>query len=521
MDELFHHALMRSAQRTPDAPALVCGDTTLDYATLAGQIEAMAALLLRHGIGRGDRVAVFLDKRIETVVAMYGAAASGAALVPINPLLRPQQVAHILADSGARMLVSSAARVAALEQCPGALAQVATVFLVDRPATGGAAPARVALPDALVAGEQAAPHRAIDADMAAILYTSGSTGRPKGVVLSHRNLVAGAESVAGYLDNVAQDRILAVLPLSFDYGMSQLSTAFRSGAACVLLNYLAPRDVLDAVRRERITGLAGIAPLWRQLALLDWPAATTLRYITNSGAAMPAATLTQLRARLPHTQIHLMYGLTEAFRSTSLAPTELARRPDSIGKAIPNADVLVLRADGTPCEIDEPGELVHRGALVALGYWNDPSATAERFRPIAPRSPGMPDGERAVWSGDLARVDSEGFLYHLGRRDEMIKVSGYRVSPHEIEEVLGSHPQVGEALAFAVTSGFGETAIGAVVVPREGLTPSVADLLEHCRRLLPTYMVPGVLRIQGEALARNPNGKYDRARARRFVEGAP
>jgi acyl-CoA synthetase (AMP-forming)/AMP-acid ligase II len=237
----------------------------------------------------------------------------------------------------------------------------------------------------------AAPQRVIDGDMAAILYTSGSTGRPKGVVLSHRNVVAGAVSVSQYLENTPQDRILSVLPLSFDYGLSQLTTAFHVGACAVLMNYLLPRDVIRAVERERITGLAAVPPLWVQLAQLDWPATVTdhLRYITNSGGHMPKPTLDGLRARLPKTRPFLMYGLTEAFRSTYLPPEEVDRRPDSMGRAIPNAEILVVREDGTPCAPGEPGELVHRGIHVALGYWNDVEKTAERYKPAPGQLAGL------------------------------------------------------------------------------------------------------------------------------------
>jgi acyl-CoA synthetase (AMP-forming)/AMP-acid ligase II len=204
------------------------------------------------------------------------------------------------------------------------------------------------------------PHRAIDADIAAILYTSGSTGKPKGVVLSHRNMVAGAVSVASYLAITPADRILSVMPLSFDYGLSQLTCAFHRGATVVLINFLFARDIVRAVVEERITGLGAVPPLWGQLARLEWPATTTLRYVTNTGGAMPGATLAALRAVLPQVQVFLMYGLTEAFRSTYLPPEEIDRRPGSIGRAIPNAEVLVVRPDGTLCDVDEPGELVHR-----------------------------------------------------------------------------------------------------------------------------------------------------------------
>src|SRR5476649_968685 len=352
-----------------------------------------------------------------------------------------------------------------------------------------------------------APHAVVDTDMAAILYTSGSTGRPKGVVLSHRNMVAGALSVASYLRNTPQDRILCVLPLSFDYGLSQLTTAFASGACAVLMNYLLLRDIIETVEQEAITGLAAVPPLWIQLSQLSWPLSSPLRYITNSGGVMQRSSVERLRLSLPRTQIFLMYGLTEAFRSTYLAPEQLERRPDSIGKAIPNAEVLVLRPDGSECEADEPGELVHRGALVALGYWNDAVRTAERFKPLPPQATGLVVPELAVWSGDTVRRDADGYLYFVGRSDDMIKTSGYRVSPAEVEEVVYASGLVGEAAALGVPHPVLGAAIALLVTAAPGMELNRDALLAACRLRLPAYMVPVYIVIRGDCLPRNPNGK--------------
>ncbi|HLY53198.1 MAG TPA: acyl-CoA ligase (AMP-forming), exosortase A system-associated [Steroidobacteraceae bacterium] len=365
----------------------------------------------------------------------------------------------------------------------------------------------------LARGGAAHPHRVIDTDVVSIFYTSGSTGRPKGVVLSHRNMVAGAHSVASYLGNVATDRLLAVLPFSFDYGFSQLSTAFHVGAGVILMDYLLPRDVIAQAARLRATGLAGVPPLWSQLADLEWPAEAraSLRYITNSGGALPLTLLRKLRAALPDTRPFLMYGLTEAFRSTYLPPEELDRRPESMGKAIPNAEILVVRPDGTPCAPNEPGELVHRGALVSLGYWNDPAKTAERFRPLPNQDPALVLPEIAVWSGDTVRMDEDGFLYFVGRRDEMIKTSGYRVSPTEVEEVVFASGLVADAAAVGVPHPRLGQAIVVVATAAPDMAADSERLLEVCKRDLPLFMVPQ--RVEWRAvLPRNPNGKYDRPR---------
>ncbi len=350
--------------------------------------------------------------------------------------------------------------------------------------------------------------------MVSIFYTSGSTGKPKGVVLSHRNMVAGAESVSTYLENTADDRLLAVLPFSFDYGFSQLTTAFRVGASVVLMDYLFARDVPKAIERHRVTGLAAVPPLWIQLAEVPWPAGVTahLRYLTNSGGRMPRATLERLRELLPKTQPFLMYGLTEAFRGTYLPPDQLDLRPDSMGKAIPNAEILVVRPDGTACDADEPGELVQRGALVALGYWNDPVKTAERFKPLPGQRAELPIAEMAVWSGDTVRRDAEGYLYFVGRRDEMIKTSGYRVSPTEVEEVVYASGLVGDAVAVgAPHPALGEAIVLVCSAPASGPAGDelATALLAHCKAQMPGFMVPQ--RIEWlDVLPRNPNGKFDR-----------
>jgi acyl-CoA ligase (AMP-forming) (exosortase A-associated) len=353
--------------------------------------------------------------------------------------------------------------------------------------------------------------------MVSILYTSGSTGRPKGVVLSHRNMVAGAKSVASYLGNGPHDTLLAALPLSFDAGFSQLTTAFHSGARVVLLNYLLPRDVLKALERERVTGLTAVPPLYIQLSALDWPAAIGehLRYFANTGGRMPRETLAALRARVPKAQPFLMYGLTEAFRSTYLPPEEVDRRPDSIGKAIPNAEILVLREDGTECGPDEPGELVHRGALVGMGYWGDPEKTAERYRPlpagVGGREAGLQIPELAVFSGDTVRRDAEGFLYFIGRRDEMMKTSGYRVSPTEVEEILYATKLVGECVAFGTDHPTLGQAIQVIATAPDGSAAvDVPALLAQCRVHMPAYMVPAGIHPMAGPLPRNPNGKIDR-----------
>ncbi|MYN25128.1 acyl-CoA ligase (AMP-forming), exosortase A system-associated [Duganella levis] len=509
MPQLIHECIFQSARQVPDRQALSYQGVGLNYGALEQMVRQAAYAWLDHGLGRGERLAVYLEKREETVVAMFGAAVAGSVFVPVNPVLKAEQVAYILADCNVRILVTSRERFNQLAEALGGCPDLHTVIIIGS-MEALQAPNGIKLHSWREAMLAAAPqefHPCIDSDMAAILYTSGSTGKPKGVVLSHRNLVAGALSVSTYLHNTSEDRLLCVLPLSFDYGLSQLTTAFAVGACAVLLNHLLLRDVIDAVDRDRITGLAGVPPLWIQLSELSWHHARRLRYITNSGGVMPQHTIKALRKALPHVEIYLMYGLTEAFRSTYLAPEQLAIRPESIGKAIPNAEILVLRNDGSPCGPNEPGELVHRGALVAMGYWNDAARTAERFRPLPDRSGGLPIAELAVWSGDTVRADEEGYLYFIGRTDDMIKTSGYRVSPAEVEEVVYATGLVSEAAAFGVAHPTLGQAIALVAVGDELNSPA---LLAACKRCLPAYMVPARIDMRSEPLPRNPNGKIDR-----------
>jgi len=446
----------------------------------------------------------------------------------MNPLLKPSQVAFIAQDCGVGVLITARERLALLvpelAHCP-ASRQVVVTGSVVQPADWPASIELLAWAD-LLAGPDRTGHRVIDTDIAAILYTSGSTGKPKGVVLSHRNMVAGAKSVSSYLENSPDDTLLAALPLSFDAGFSQLTTAFHAGARVVLLNYLMPRDVLKALVREKVTGLTAVPPLFIQLSQLDWPAEIDehLRYFANTGGRMPRETLDLLRQRVPKAKPFLMYGLTEAFRSTYLPPEEVDRRPDSIGKAIPNAEILVLREDGSECAPDEPGELVHRGALVGQGYWNDAEKTAERYRllpaGVGGRQAALQLPEYAVFSGDTVRRDAEGFLYFIGRRDEMIKTSGYRVSPTEVEEVLYATRLVGECVAFGVDHATLGQSIQVIATPASGTQVlDGAALLAECRNRMPAYMLPAGVEAASGPLPRNPNGKIDRKLlATRWVE---
>lgn len=511
----LHHLVEGGAERAPSALALKCRNRSVSYEQLSALVAQVGGALAEWGLERSARVGIYSSKSIEWVAAAFGATRAGCAFVPINPALKAPQVSHILRDCDVQVLITSPERFlllrGALRECSALQRVVLLAESIDR--REEAAGLSLCTWKEFVAAPPAAEARVSERDIAGIFYTSGSTGKPKGVVFSHRNLVSGAASVSSYLENCAQDRLLAVLPLSFDAGFSQLTTAFHVAASAVLLDYTLPGEVVRTLAGESITGLTAVPPLWIHLAGEEWPATIDghLRYFASTGGKMPRDLLARLRARVPSAKPFLMYGLTEAFRSTYLPPDEVERRPDSIGKAIPNQEVLVLRSDGSRCGPDEPGELVHRGSTVALGYWNDLKRTAERFRPLPNRPSGLVLEELAVFSGDIVRMDQEGFLYFVGRNDEMIKSSGYRISPVEIEEAIYSTGLVAEAVATGIPDERLGHRIAAAVVPKEPTQFSPDALLRALQKTLPAFMVPHRVETRSGNLPRTGNGKLDRA----------
>lgn len=479
------------------APALLLKSGTVSHGEMDRRVGRLAALLRESGLEPGDRIATWLGKNWLACLMPLAAVRAGLVHVPVNPLLKRAQVAHILSDSGARMMMVNAGRAASL--IDGDVPEHCTIcddteWAEKVEADGGALPPSNGDPNAL----------------AAILYTSGSTGRPKGVMLSSANMWLGAEAVASYLKLQADDRLLGVLPLSFDYGQNQTLSSWYTGASVAPLDYLSAADVVRAAERFQVTTLAGVPPLWVQLIECSWPVETAARLtrLTNSGGALTRRLVERLRALFPQADLYAMYGLTEAFRSTYLDPALIDARPDSIGKAIPHAEILVVRPDGTPTDDGEPGELVHCGPLVAQGYWQDAARTAERFKPAPAHSR---YGGTAVWSGDNVVRDSEGFLSFVGRDDAMIKSSGNRISPTELEEACEASGLVAEAVAFGVPDAALGHTIAIVVRPAAGVDEAGLDeqLRVRLRAELPNFMQPRHVLVRTE-LPHNPNGKLDR-----------
>ena len=491
---LDHLAELAGAAGHGERPALALREGTLNHNQLRQRVAVLAGWLAQMLPEKGARVASWAAKGELTCLLPLAAARAGLVHVPVNPLLKRAQVAHILGDSGAKLLIGTGSRLASLEPD-------------DLPPGCAALGEGEALAAAEAAGRELGPSAADPADLAAILYTSGSTGRPKGVMLSHANMWLGAVSVAHYLGLQNDDVTLAVLPLSFDYGQNQLLSTWFAGGCVVPLDFLFPKDVAKACAKHGVTTLAAVPPLWVQLTEIDWPpeASAPLRRLTNSGGALTVDLVRSLRGMFPQARLFPMYGLTEAFRSTFLDPALVDLHPTSMGKAIPFAEILVINDAGELAADDEEGELVHCGPLVAQGYWQDPERTAERFKP-APAASSY--GGMAVWSGDRVRRSAEGLLYFAGRRDAMIKSAGNRISPQEIEEAALATGLVAEAVALGVPDARLGQAVH-LVVRGSGDEAARADLPKRLQRDLPNFMQPQHIHWRA-AMPINPNGKIDR-----------
>jgi acyl-CoA ligase (AMP-forming) (exosortase A-associated) len=489
---LLHHLLVPHAES--GRCALVHGERTLDYRGFNIAVDRFASALLAAGLERGDRAAIFLPRGMEECIAIFAVSRAKGVFVPVNPLLRGRQISHIVADCAARLVITSRALAPMVAECLEE-ASGARILLVEEMAEAETVP----LKDGNI-GE----------DLAAILYTSGSTGRPKGVMVSHRNLLAGVRIVRTYLAITPEERILSLLPFSFDYGLNQLLTAVEQGAVTVILTFRFGDEIVRALRDHEITALAGVPTIWAILTkaapLLHRTALPHLRYITNSGGAVPSQTVADLRRMLPQTNVVLMYGLTEAFRSTYLPPEELDRRPTSIGKAIPECEIFIVTEDGRRAKPGEPGILVHRGPTVSLGYWNRPEQTARVLRqnPFRSRDEG---GDIVCYSGDLAVEDEDGFFSFIGRNDAMIKSSGYRISPSEVEEAIMSTGRFRQVAVIGLPDDFAGQKLHAVAVALEP-DVDVAAVLQAVAGMLAAYMVPRDLELV-EALPVTPNGKVD------------
>jgi amino acid adenylation domain-containing protein len=480
--------LWSAAARSPAKAAIVERERTVSYEELRGRAGAVARALTLAAVQPGDRVVIHLERGVDAVAAYFGVLATGALAVVVNEMLRPRQVEYVLGQSGAKALLTSAAMQARVHRDVSTRAVTITT-------------------DALEAAAEYEPRPCGAESPAQITYTSGSTGLPKGVVGSHGNVWAVIGAVAAYLGLSERDRIAGLLPISGVYGANQMLCSVMTSATLVIPKSPLMNEVAAELRESAATVLAAVPPLWLQL--LQAPGFTSeplpsLRILQNAGGHLAPAAVRQLRVVQPQADVFLQYGMTEVFRTSFLPPQDVDSRPDSMGRPMADAEVLIVRDDGTLCDVGEVGELVHSGPTVTLGYWNDPERTAEVYR----AHPVHGEARRAVYSGDMVRRDADGYLYFVSRRDRMIKTLGYRVGPDEILDVLYASKQIREGIVTSEEDrDRGQRIVAYVVLQPEGTTH---ELKKFCKAELPRYMQPAEIR-ELEELPRLPNGKHDLA----------
>jgi len=503
--------LEHSASRFPQKTFLVCGQGRWTFADVETAANRLAHGLLAGGVQRGDRVAIFQENGYEAVVSIFAVLKAGAVFLMVNPTIKAGKLRYVLNNSRAVALIAPGRKMGRVENFWHDLPYLMRVVVTDPPGEGlpTGLPKCVGFQELLSAcadREKPPAKRAIDIDLAALIYTSGSTGNPKGVMLTHRNMVSAATSITTYLENTSDDVVLNVLPLAFDYGLYQVLMAARFGGTVVLeRSFTYPEVALRRAVAEGVTGLPLVPTmsailLQMDLTRYDW---SRLRYITNTAAALPTEHIIRLRRLLPHAKLFSMYGLTECKRVSYLPPEEIDRRPGSVGRGMPNEEVYVVDDGGRRVGPGVVGELVVRGANVMCGYWELPEETARRLKPGP-----LPD-EKVLYTGDLFRCDAEGFLYFVGRKDDMIKSRGEKVSPREIENVLYAHPEIAEAAVIGVPDEILGQAIKAIVAPRSGSALDEQAVLRYCAERLEDFMVPKYVEILS-TIPKTANGKIDK-----------
>ena len=509
---LLHNDFEGTLARDPSKTALVCGTARHSYAEVDERASAVAATLAERGVQRGDRVALFLDNSVDFVAGVYGVLRLGAVFMPINPLTKSDKLAYMLADARAAALLTSDVLAPVWSASTTSLAHLHTVVVAGATPAAAAAAADtryIAWPSIGAAVDaRGVCAETIDQDLASIIYTSGSTGFPKGVMLSHLNMLSAARSVSTYLGLRHDDVILCALPLAFDYGLYQVLMAFRLGATVVLeRSFSFPVKALEVMARERVTIFPGVPTMFSMLMALDNLARfdlAALRLITNTAAALSEAHILELRALFPQATLYSMYGLTECKRVTYLPPEQLDIRPTSVGRGMPNEEVWLVDDGGVRLPNGSTGELVIRGSNVMRGYWEKPEETAKRLRP------GPLPGEMLMYSGDLFRSDSEGWLYFVSRRDDIIKSRGEKVSPREVENALHAIEGVYEVAVVGVPDDVLGQAVKAYVTLKSGVQMSERDVIRHCLARLESFMVPKFVEFV-DSLPKTDTGKIKKA----------
>ncbi len=513
---LLHDYLLSAAQRSPDKVALVCGKSRLTYAELDARSNALARLLAERGVARGDRVIVFADNTVETVISFWGVLKANAVVSIVNPLTKSDKLAYLLDDCRPTALITDDHLFKIFDEPARQSPHLKLTIVSGQRAPDEAIeklPGGMRWADAVPDQSAArAPSRlAIDTDLAAIIYTSGSTGDPKGVMLTHRNMLTAATSVSTYLRMAEDDVVLGVLPLAFDYGLYQMIMAFRLGARLVLhRSFTFPAQVLNAVVEEGVTSFAGVPTIFAILAemkTLEKYDFSKIRFATNTAAALPVKHIEMLKDIFPGARIYSMYGLTECQRCTYLPPEDLEAKPTSVGVAIPNTELWIVDDAGNEVGPDTVGELVIRGATVMKGYWEKPEATAKKLKP------GKLPGEQVLHTGDLCRLDQDGYLYFVGRMDDIIKSRGEKVAPKEVENVLMNIPGIREAAVIGVDDDILGQAVKAFVVCEEGRTFTEKDIQRECQARLESFMVPKFVELVPD-LPKTTTGKIKKTELR-------
>jgi amino acid adenylation domain-containing protein len=512
----LHDYLIQSARRLPDKVALVCGEQRSTYRDLDQRSNQLAHALVKRGVARGDRVMIFADNDAETVIAFWAALKANAVVSPVNPLTKEDKLAYLLNDCRATALVTEPRLGAVVAAAAARAPHLKSVIVSGKVPADLLArlPGGVGWGEALEGQPTAAPppRRCLDIDLASIIYTSGSTGDPKGVMLTHRNMLTAATSISTYLENTEDDVILGVLPLAFDYGLYQMIMAFRMGARLVLERSFAyPAQVLAQVQRERVTGFPGVPTIYAMMTEMktlktdyDFSA---IRYVSNTAAALPVKHILMLRDLFPQAKVFSMYGLTECKRCTYLPPADVDRKPESVGIAIPDTEIWIVDENDQKVGPNQVGQLVVRGATVMKGYWEKPEATAKKLRPGP-----LPD-EKVLYTGDFCRFDEEGYLYFVGRMDDIIKSRGEKVAPKEVENALMNIPGVREAAVIGVPDEVLGQAIKAFVVIEEASALTEAQIQRACRSRLESFMVPQTIVLVPE-LPKTSTGKIKKTTLR-------
>jgi amino acid adenylation domain-containing protein len=504
---LVHELLEQNAERLPDKVALICGQQRLTYGDINRQGNRLAHALRALGIQRGDRVALYLPNCSELAISVFASLKAGGMFVPINYSTKLDKCAYILNNCQAKVLITSGRQATMARQLAEIVPSLkATILTTPIPATDDENH-NVWHYDAIQAdyGEQPLPSSNIDLDLACLIYTSGSTGEPKGVMSDHSNMVFAANSIVKYIGNIESDIILNLLPLSFDYGLYQLLMTFKFGGTLVLeRGFTFPATILKAIEKEQVTGFPAVPSIFSRLLPMDLSAynLSSLRYLTNTAAALPASHIKAIRAKFPTATLFSMYGLTETKRTLYLPPEQLEKRPESVGIAIPGTEVWIEDEEGQRLGVGEVGELVVRGRHVMRGYWNAPEQTARRFRYNH-------TGDRICYTGDLFRMDQDGYLYFVARKDDIIKSRGEKVAPKEVENVLYDLPGVREAAVIGIPDPVWGQVVKAFIVLEDECQLTEADIFRHCREHLEDFMVPQIVEFRTE-LPKTSTGKIQK-----------